>query len=465
MRNPAQQNCVRDTGKSLLLSVLMPVYNPLPEYLQAALDSVLYQTYPYWELCIADDASTDPQIYSLLERCCSGNNQIKVIFRRENGNVCAASNSALELCSGDFIALMDHDDLLAPDALEHIALEIMSHPDVAVIYADEDQIAPDGSRYSPHRKWDWNGEWILAQNFINHPAVFENSLLREVGGFRLGLEGSQDHDLILRCALRVHPDKIRHIPKILYHWRHFDGSGSFSDRNLARCEEARRRCAGDFLAAKGINASVSTGPDGMNVIRYALPPDPPSVTCAVATENSIQETLCSLKDLFARTSYADVEILLVRDNESEETDTALGTEYSGRADVKLLRVHHAFGGFGAWTAAAKAAKGEFIVFLREGLQPLTKDWLEVLLGYGVQSETGAVGPKILTQSDAHESWKPQAAHWSDTLADGCLLISKAKFLQIESSSPYSRNNRELCRKLSSAGYRNIYTPLAQFSKQ
>ncbi len=213
-----------------LISIVMPVYNTDQNQLLAAIASVRQQIYQEWELCIADDCSTSPHVRAILETVAAQDQRIKLVFRATNGHICAASNSALEIAEGPFVAFMDHDDLLPIHALFYIAKEILLHPDVDLIYSDEDKIREDGRLDGPHFKPDWNEELFLAQNYLNHLSVIVRSLLQQVGGLREGFEGSQDHDLALRVVAKTDAERIRHIPKILYHWRAFRGSGSFSDR-------------------------------------------------------------------------------------------------------------------------------------------------------------------------------------------------------------------------------------------
>lgn len=202
-----------------LISVLVPVYNPRLEWLRECLDSVLAQSYPHWQLCIVDDASTDPEVRQVLAEYAERDARVRVVFREENGNICAASNSALELVEGEFVALLDHDDTLSPGALFRVAQALHRHPDAGLLYSDEDKLNEAGERFDPHFKPQWNPDLLLAQNYISHLGVYRTGLVREVGGFRQGTEGSQDHDLVLRVTARLLPEQIVHIPHVLYHWR------------------------------------------------------------------------------------------------------------------------------------------------------------------------------------------------------------------------------------------------------
>ena len=215
---------IRALRRKPLISVLVPVYNPNLQFLQEAFDSVRNQVYDAWELCLADDASTDPAVRPLLEEMARSDERVRVEFRKTNGHIAACSNSALQLARGEWCALLDQDDLLAPHALAAVAAEIADYPAAGIIYTDEDKIDASSARSNPYFKGDWNHELLLGQNFINHLGVYRAALLREIGGFREGFEGSQDYDLALRCVEKLQPEQVRHIPRVLYHWRMAEGS-------------------------------------------------------------------------------------------------------------------------------------------------------------------------------------------------------------------------------------------------
>ena len=232
---------IRGLRRHPLISIVLPVYNPDRAHLSAAVGSVRAQLYQNWELCLADDASTDPRVAPFLRDAAGSEPRIKVIFREENGHIAACSNSALTLATGEWIALLDQDDLLAEHALAFAAATIVGHPDAGLIYSDEDKIDNAGARTEPYFKSDWNPELFLVQNFINHLGLYRRDLLREIGGFRDLFGGSQDYDLALRAIERLRPEQIVHIPRVLYHWRKIPGSlAATSDAKEYAHESARR---------------------------------------------------------------------------------------------------------------------------------------------------------------------------------------------------------------------------------
>jgi glycosyltransferase involved in cell wall biosynthesis len=210
-----------------LISVLMPTYNPRADWLVEAIESVRKQIYPHWQLCIADDASSDPTIRPILERYASQDSRIKIVIRSQNGHISAASNSALELVTSEWVALLDHDDILPDHALFWVAYTINAQPDVRLIYSDEDKIDETGRRFDPYFKSDWNPDLFYSHNMFCHLGVYQTALIRAVGHFRMGFEGAQDYDLALRCIEKVDAKQISHIPRVLYQWRaHAESTGS-----------------------------------------------------------------------------------------------------------------------------------------------------------------------------------------------------------------------------------------------
>jgi GT2 family glycosyltransferase len=236
-------------GQRPTFSVLMPVYETPEEYLRAAIESVQLQAYPDWELCIADDASRKPHVRKVLEECAADDPRIKLVFRETNGHIAATSNTALAAASGDFVALLDHDDLLSVDALFENALVVNRRPDVDIIYSDEDKLDERGRRRDPYFKPDWSPDSLLSRNYVSHLGVYRRALIEEIGGFRRGFEGSQDYDLILRASERT--SRIEHIPRVLYHWRIHEESTASSRKQKGYAYDAAVRAIEESLTRRG----------------------------------------------------------------------------------------------------------------------------------------------------------------------------------------------------------------------
>ncbi len=247
---PELQKTYSQLLRKPLISVIMPVYNAPLAWLNEAIEAVRQQIYQEWELCIADDCSTHSDIRPFLEAKSREDSRIKVHFRAANGHISAASNSAIELASGEFLALMDQDDLIPKNALLHVAECINQHPDVGLVYSDEDKVDGESRRESPTRKKGWDRAELCQYNSISHLGVYRTDLVREIGGFKIGYEGSQDHDLALRCVERLTDQQIIHIPKILYHWRIHENSTSHMQAAKPYALTARNRAIRDHLERK-----------------------------------------------------------------------------------------------------------------------------------------------------------------------------------------------------------------------
>ena len=280
---------LRALRKQPLISVILPVYNPDLGILATAIESVERQVYEHWELCIADDASTDLRVRPFLEEKGRDDPRIKMTFREKNGHISACSNSAITLATGEWCALLDQDDAFAEHALALVALEIEKHPDAGLIYSDEDKIDSMGLRSEPFFKPDWNPELFLGQNFINHLGVYRTELLRAIGGFREGFEGSQDYDLALRCIERLEPAQIRHIPRILYHWRSVAGSLAAVPDAKPYAKEAARRAIADHLRRQNIAGCVEPCPENAESHRviYELAELPPLVSIVIPIRDRV----------------------------------------------------------------------------------------------------------------------------------------------------------------------------------
>ena len=270
---------------SPLISILLPVYNSNLKWLRRAILSVQKQFYPPWELCIVDDASTDRKIWPFLQRCARRDRRIKLMRRTENGHISAASNDALRLATGDFVALLDHDDELAPTALYFVALALNRNRDLQLLYSDEDKLEEHNRRSEPYFKSDWNPELFLAQNFISHLGVYRTDLVRRVGGFRVGFEGSQDYDLTLRCIEEIQPKQIEHLPWVLYHWRAGDQSTASCATAKPYAQEAARRAVQEHLDRRGIEGTVAPSLGVYLQTKYALPRERPMVSIVIPTRD------------------------------------------------------------------------------------------------------------------------------------------------------------------------------------
>lgn len=381
-----------------LISVVMPVYAASPKLLEAAVASVRAQLYPHWELCIADDASPGDAVWATLSRLAKADPRIKAVRRSENGNICAATNSALELATGAFVALMDHDDILPERALYEIAALLQDHPDADLIYSDEDKIDGAGRRYEPHFKTDWNPELILAQNMVSHLGVYRRSLLEQLGGLRVGFEGSQDYDLALRVSELTTRDRIHHIPWVLYHWRQEGGPQTFSQGQMDRCADAAQRAVAEHLHRTGqTHVTVEGQPDapGWLTVRRTTPAPRPLVSVIVPTRDRAELLAQCARGVLEETEYGPLELLIV-DNDSAEPEThALFETLRRDPRVRILSAPGPFNFSALNNLAAAQAKGEVLLLLNNDISVIEPRWLDAMVAHAVRPGVGAVGARLL----------------------------------------------------------------------
>jgi GT2 family glycosyltransferase len=347
----------------LVISLVMPVHNPDQAWLEAAIDSVLSQAYPHFELCIADDASTQGHVRVVLERA-AADARVRVTYREQQGGIAAASNSALALASGDYVGFIDHDDALRPHALFAMAAYVREHPDADLVYSDEDKLSPDGDFGAPTFKPDFSPDRLLAENYINHFTVVRRSVAGAVGGFREGFDGSQDHDLMLRVSEQA--AHVGHVADVLYGWRMAAGSTAVSAASKPLAQDAGRRAVADALQRRGLDGHVDLGPSpGLYVPRYTVRGAP------------------------------DVDVMVVARDQADGDECQANLERLSRYAARQVRVVLA----GKSTAASinTAVRGSdrnHIVVVDASVRVMTPDWIEVLLELSQREDIGAVAPRL-----------------------------------------------------------------------
>lgn len=360
------------------VSVLMPTYNSGRHWLVDAIQSVQDQIYPDWELCIVDDASPMPHVREVLQKFEQQDSRIKVRYREANGHISAASNDALALATGEWVALLDHDDLLAPDALLQVVAAMNERPGARLIYTDEDKLGRLG-RFDPYLKADWNPDLFLSQNMFSHLGVIQTSLAREVGGFRQGLEGSQDFDLVLRCVERVRQDQVVHVPKVLYHWRVHGESTALSQSAKPYAQLSAVRALQEHCDRLGIAADVVSTVYGYRAI-YHLPEIRPTVILLVTDAGKVQPHVLQrcIEALQRGTEYHPVKIGLVGAQPSAARGLSCIPTLASE-DVDSL----------------VPGDDAVVCLFSAGLQPHHGDWLTELVRQACRPEVGLVGPLIL----------------------------------------------------------------------
>ena len=482
-----------------MISVLLPAYNTPAELLREAIASVRAQLYPVWELCIADDASTQVHVRDIIEDACAKDARIRSVRRAHNGHISAASNSALELAQGEYVALLDHDDILAERALYEIVAALDRHPDTDVVFSDEDRLQ-DGVRHSPHFKPGWDPDLLLGQNSVSHLGVYRTSLLREIGGFREGYEGSQDHDLALRAIRVAGSERVKHVPAVLYHWR-LRGDGSFSDTQLARCVDASRRAVSEYVRALpgGEGAQVVANPfiSSFHRVVWPLPDELPKVTAIIPTRDKAHLLAMCMRGLLNSTEYGNLEVLIVDNGSSEPDALRLLDEMEADPRVRVLRDGRPFNYAALNNCAAREATGEFLLLLNNDIEVTDAGWLREMVSQALRPGVGTVGAKLLYPDGriqhagvvlgvgsfdggpgiaghfGHNEPKESVGYFGHSALQrtvsantaACLVVRRAVFLEVggfdEANLPIAFNDVDLCLRIVQRGLRHVWTPFAE----
>ncbi|MDD3761407.1 MAG: glycosyltransferase [Acidithiobacillus sp.] len=476
-----------------LISILLPVYNPPLRYLQACLDSVLAQSYPHWELCIIDDASPDPEVWALLERYVATDARIVSQRREENGHISRASNDALNLAQGEFFVLLDHDDMLSVDALYYLLVELNEHPNAVIIYSDEDKIDAEGQRLDPYFKPDFSYDLFLGQNMISHMGAYRTSAARAIGGFRPGYEGAQDWDLAIRILERIRPEQIRHIPRVLYHWRVIPGSTALDTDEKPYAHQAQWRVLTEHLQRMGSAAQIVDHPRLPTAFHRVIWPQPnnASVSIIIPTRNGLEYLRPCISSILEKTSYPNFEIIVV-DNGSDAPDLlAYLEQISGDHRVRVLRYPAPFNYSAINNFAVKQSGADVVVLLNNDTEVISGDWLDEMVSHALRPDVGAVGAKLLYEDGtvqhggvilglggyaAHshrgfpgdhpgQSGRLWLAQDYAAVTAACLAIARSKYWEVsgldEEHFPVAYNDVDFCLRLRQAGYRNIFTPYAE----
>ena len=474
-----------------LISIIMPTYNSNIEWLTEAIESVRKQTYPRWELCIADDASTEEAVQKVLQQYEKLESRIKVVYRSQNGHISAASNSALQLATGEWIALLDHDDLLSEHALFWVVDALQHNPSIQFIYSDEDKIDGQGQRFDPYFKPDWNKQLFYSQNFICHLSVFRNDILKNISGFEIGLEGSQDHDLILRYLECIDFKKIHHISRILYHWRMHNKSTAFSSHTKPYAILSGEKALNNHFERQKISATAEYVGFGYR-IHYSLPSILPLVSLIIPTKNGFSLLSQCVDSILKKTTYENYEILII-DNGSDDKETLryLQKLSDENDNISIIKDDRPFNYSALNNEAAKSANGEILGLLNNDLEVISPEWLSEMVSIALQPDTGAVGARLWYPNDtlqhggviiglggvaAHSHkhlprneygyfCRARLTQNFSAVTAACLVIRRFIFDEVgglnESDLQIAFNDVDFCLRVQEAGYSNIWTPFAE----
>jgi glycosyltransferase involved in cell wall biosynthesis/2-polyprenyl-3-methyl-5-hydroxy-6-metoxy-1,4-benzoquinol methylase len=488
------ENHIDSLNTKPLISIVMPTYNTSEKWLRLAIDSVLVQLYTNWELCIVDDASTDTRVKEVIKEYARKDTRIKPTFRSENGHISAASNTGLEQATGEFIALLDHDDELTDDALYYVVNEINNFPDAHLFYSDEDKIDANGCISIPYFKTDWNPDLFNSHNFVCHLGVYRRSILNQIKGFRVGFEGAQDWDLCARFVEQISPEQIRHIPKVLYHWRMIPGSTGMDINYKEYAINAAKRTIEESLVRKNKKGEVVYHKynDQFSAFRvkYTLSKEP-HVSLIVLTRDGLDVLKKCIDSILQKTGYQNYEILIV-DNGSQEAETLEYFEdIAKHPKVSIVKDDRDFNFSALNNNAVRKTAGEIIGLINNDIEVIAGDWLQEMVSFAVQPETGAVGARLLYPDntvqhagvivglggvaghahkhfpDFHPGYDGRAVliqNFSAVTA-ACLVMRRSIFDEIggldEENLAVAFNDVDFCLKIRDAGYNIVYNPFAE----
>lgn len=474
------------------ISVIVPVFNTPEQWLRACIESVLAQAYPNWELCIADDASTLPHVRATLESFAAADPRIKIVFRDSNGHISEASNSALEIATGDYVAFLDHDDALHPLALLECVLAFNAHPDWRMLFTDEDKINEAGVRSDPYLKSDWNPDLFLSQNCVCHLSVYERGLVEEAGRFRRGYEGAQDWDLTLRVAERLRPEQIGHVPKVLYHWRMIEGSTALAPGEKNYAHNAAMRAIQDHLDRANRNARVLEMPgyNGYFQIEHALPSPEPLVSLLIPTRDRVDLLRQCIDSILAKTDYPSFEIIVLDNGSIEAATFKYFQTVSSDPRIRVERYDHPFNYSAINNYGARLARGSILGLLNNDVEVINRGWLREMASHANRPEIGVVGAMLYYPNDTIQhagvilgiggvaghayvgrtrgypghKHRGGLAQSLSAVTAACALVRASVFDQVEGFDEQlvvAFNDIDLCLRVQAAGYRNLWTPYAE----
>jgi GT2 family glycosyltransferase len=466
-----------------LISVIMPTFNTPDEWLKRAIESVRAQIYGNWELCIVDDGSVRASVAETLDRYRTLDPRIKAMFLPRRSGIASASNQAIRLATGEFVGFLDHDDELSQDALYEVVKCINEHSDAQLIYTDEDKIDPHGKRVHPFFKPDWSPDLLLSMNYVPHFIVYKRSLLEEIGGFRAGFEGSQDHDLVLRAVEKT--DRIYHVSKPLYSWRMVLTSTAVSLAAKPAAREAAKRALTGALARRNIRGEILDGYNNWYRVRY-IPKGDSLVSIIIITHDNLEILKACLEGVQKHTTYRNFEIIIV-DHHSQQSKTL---NYIRSLGHRTIRFEEEFNFARFNNRASEMAGGRYLLFLNDDTEVAGADWLGEMVGMlDNRSDVAVVGAKLLYPDGriqhagvvlglggtAEHPFRgmqnscpgyfgfPHLTRNCCAVTAACMLVRRDVFETLGGFDERLRiggNDVDLCIRIRKAGYQVVYNPHA-----
>lgn len=468
-----------------LFSICIPVYNVEERWLKKCIESVRNQYYTNWQLCMADDCSTNKRVREILKEYEQGDERICVVYREENGHISRATNSALQIAEGEFLVLMDNDDVLAPNALYEVAKVLQENRNLDILYSDEDKIDENGKRSNPYFKPEYCPDTLLSNNYISHLTVYRKKIVEQAGGFRTGVEGAQDYDLLLRAVELT--NHIYHIPKILYHWRAIAGSTALDGGEKNYAYEAGKRALEDTIRRRKYSAKITETKNSPCYNVEFLPQKKHLVSILLLPGNCMVALQCCLQSILQKTGKNDFEILLLENSLNKKIIGKVSREYKDKIQCRIVKAEKNQKETELKNKAVQQARGDILLFLNSELEILTEPWLQRLVGEAEREKVGAVGAKLLCsdnriqqagiylnqdtickavgtgrrKDDSGYMYYLSMRRNYSAVSGNCLMVKKQLF---EQAGGFDENLEEyfydvdFCLKLRCKGYDNIYLP-------
>ena len=471
------------------ISIAVPAYKTPELFLRQLIQSLQDQTYDNWELCIANASPQDASMEYVLKSCSAMDSRIVWKKLRENRGISENTNEAFAMATGDYVGLLDHDDLLAPNALYEIASALEKEPETEVLYTDEDKVRGEQlEHFQPHLKPDFNEDLLRSNNYICHFFVVKRTLLQKVGGMRKEFDGAQDYDFIFRCTEAA--GKICHIPEILYHWRTHEASTADNPQSKLYAFEAGKRAIEENLKRRGLQGEVSHTKDyGFYRVKYAVQGEP-LVSIIIPNKDAKTDLEKCIRSVKEKSSYKNYEILIVENNSETEEIFAYYKELSKDPAIRLLKWKKEFNYSAINNFAAKKARGEYLLFLNNDTEVITEDWIQELLGICQRPGTGAVGARLyygdhtiqhagtvigiggiaghmfVNLPGERTGYMHKAALIQDLSAvtAACMLVKREAFEEVggfEEQLSVAFNDVDLCLRLREKGCVVVYNPYAE----
>ena len=474
---------------SPLISIAVPAYQTPVEFLRQMIESLIFQTYSNWELCIVNASPDNEEMQKVLAEYSAGDSRVRFCNLKENLGIAENTNRAFAMTKGEFVGLLDHDDLLAPNALYEIVKILQDHPQADALYTDEDKVTTElDEHFQPHLKPDFNLDLLRSNNYICHFFVVQKSIVEKAGGFRKEFDGAQDYDFIFRCTENA--GEVLHVPEILYHWRTHKASTADNPASKMYAFEAGKRAIEAHLERTGTKGEVSHTQDlGFYRVKYPVQ-GKPLVSVIIPNKDEKETLQTCLEMLEKNTGYQNFEIIIVENNSTTDEIFRYYKELSGNRKIHLLRWGKEFNYSAINNFAVAHAKGEYLLFLNNDVKSINPDWLEEMLGVCQRPEVGGVGAKLIYPDNTIQhagcvigmggiaghmfvdmpADRTGYLHKASLLQDmsavtaACLLMKKEVFEQaggFTEELAVAFNDVDLCLKVRKNGYLIVYDPYAK----